>query len=91
MPSLPRCKAPSLHNKSHKLPRAAAGAIQRSFLRFCCASCRRSRRLQGMLQHEAGGPSTQGYRPETNDPAEVGGWLCLRGYAGRGTYCWLER
>lgn len=33
--------------------------------------CRQSRRLQGMLQHEAGGPSTQAYRPEADDPAEV--------------------
>ena len=32
---------------------------------------RRSRRLQGMLQHEAGGPSTQGYRPEAEDPSEA--------------------
>jgi hypothetical protein len=32
---------------------------------------RRSRRLQGLLQHEAGGPSTQGYQPDTEDPAEV--------------------
>ena len=33
--------------------------------------CRRSKRLQGMLEHEEGGPSTQGYHPEATDPAEV--------------------
>lgn len=27
--------------------------------------------MQGMLQHEAGGPSSQAYRGNTDDPAEV--------------------
>ena len=27
--------------------------------------------MQGLLEHEAGGPSSQSYRPDTDDPAEV--------------------
>ena len=34
---------------------------------------RRSRRLQALLQHEAGGPGGHAYQPEAADPAEVGG------------------
>ncbi|PSC74530.1 nucleolar complex 3-like protein isoform X2 [Micractinium conductrix] len=33
---------------------------------------RRSRRLQGMLLHEVGGPAGQGYQPEAADPSEAG-------------------